>query len=159
MARTAKLHVPARIIIVAPPAGVVFAVQRGKQDLGVTATSTGVDLQFDLALQADRGPDGSPRFSGEFVHGPAGGKFVYVNSGTLAGQVRSPWTRRAKVGLHMLKWPVIRRVASQPGTLVQARISGIARDGGPACASIPLLDGGWVVSVGDHCEIGRPHPS
>lgn len=141
----AELDVPARIIVVQPPAGVVFALQRGKQNLGVTATSTGRDLQFEFTLQAARAPDGSPRFLGEFVQGPASGKFVYVNSGTLAGQVESPWTRRAKVGLQMVKWVTVEHAAWQGGGLLEARIPGVARDGGPACASVPLLDGGWVV--------------
>jgi len=145
VARTTKLSVPARIVLVAPPVGVVFAVQRGKGDLAGSVMSRGPDLQFDFVLLADRAPDGSPRFSGEFVQGPAGRKFVYVNSGTLAGQADSPWTRRAKVGLHMLRWETVERAAAHSGSVLQARIAGVGRDGGPACASVPILDDGWTV--------------
>jgi Family of unknown function (DUF5990) len=99
MARSARRVVPARIVVVGPPAGVAFALQRGKRELGVRAMSTGADLQFDFTLEVDFASNGSPRFSGQFVQGPAAGKFVYINSGTLAGQAESPWTRRAKVGL------------------------------------------------------------
>jgi hypothetical protein len=145
MGKAAKLSVPARIVVVAPPAGVVFALQRGRGEPTAPVMSKGADLEFHFALLVERAPDGSPRFSGEFVHGPAGGKFVYVNSGTLAGQAESPWTRRAKVGLQMLKWATVERVAAQPGTALHARIAGMGRDGGPACASVPLLDEGWTV--------------
>jgi hypothetical protein len=87
--RTAKLRIPARIVLVSPPAGVAFALQRGKRELAAV------------------------------------------------------WTRRAKVGLERLKWPVIHRVTSQRATLLEARISGTGRDGGPVCASVPVLGGGW----------------
>ena len=143
MARTAKLRVPARIVLVAPPAGVAFALQRGKRELAPFFVSTGADLQLDFGIQVEHASGGSVRFSGEFVQGRPGGKFVYVNSGILAGQEKSWWTRRAKVSLELLKWPVIHRVASEPTLLLEARISGTARDGGPACASVPLLGGGW----------------
>ena len=146
MARTAKLQVPARIVLVTPPVGVAFALQRGKRELASVFVSTAVDLQLDFHIQVERTSAGSVQFSGEFVQGPPGGKFVYVNSGTLAGQANSCWTRRAKVNLELLKWPVIHRVTSEPATFLEARISGTGRDGGPACASVPILGGGWAVN-------------
>ena len=139
-----RLSIPARNVVVDPPAGVVFRLQRGRHELGGAAAVFRQDLRFDFTLLASRAPDGSARFSGEFVQGPAGGKFVYVNSGTLAGQADSCWTRRAKVGLQTLKWATVERGASA-GHLLQARIAGVGRDGGPACASVPLLDGGWII--------------
>ena len=145
MARPSKLSIPTRIEVLAPPVGVMFALQRGKRELGAAATSVGTDLRFDFTLLANRAADGSPRFSGEFAHGPAGGQFVYVNSGTLAGQVESCWTRRAKIGLQMLSWATLDKLVADPGSVLRARIAGLRRDGGPACASVPLLDGGWVI--------------
>jgi hypothetical protein len=71
---------------------------------------------------------------------------VYVNSGTLAGQVDSRWTRRAKIHLEGISWELIERALASPGTVLEARIAGMARDGGPACATVPLLDGGWRIS-------------
>jgi hypothetical protein len=144
LARPPKLSIPTRIEVVAPPVGVMFALQRGRE-LGPAARSTGTDLRFDFTLIAHRAGDGSPRFSGGFAQGPAGGQFVYVNSGTLAGQAESCWTRRAKVGLQMLSWGTVKRVAAETGSVLRARIAGVGRDGGPACASVPLLDGGWTI--------------
>jgi hypothetical protein len=143
MARSAKLNVTGRIVLVAPPAGPTFALQRGSGGIARVAISTGQDLQIESTFQAEERPGGRVRFSGEFVQGPAGGKFIYVNSGTLAGDLRSAWTRRAKVSLESLTWAVVSAVAARPGVRVEARISGVAKDGGPACASVPLLNGGW----------------
>ena len=143
--KPAKQTVPAKIVLVAPPKGVIFAVQHGRHDLGPAVVSEGKDLEFEFSFLVQPGVDGSPRYSGEHVQGPAGGKFVYVNSGTLAGQTVSGWTRRAKIGLQTLSWATLERVASEPGSFLQARIAGTGRDGGPACATVPLLDGGWVV--------------
>jgi hypothetical protein len=156
VARASKLGVPTRIEVLAPPVGVMFALQRGKRELGAAATSTGADLWFDFTLLASRAAaDGSLRFSGEFAQGRAGGQFVYVNSGTLARQAESCWTRRAKVGLQMLNWATVERVAAEPGNVLRARIAGVARDGGPACASVPLLDGGWTIVPPDESTSGR----
>jgi len=143
MAKPAKLNVLARIVLVGPPAGPTFALQRGKGELAGAAVSNGQDIQFAFTFQAEERAGGGVRFSGEFVQGPAGGKFIYVNSGSLAGEVRSPWTRRAKISLESLTWAVVSGVAARPGTRLEARVSGVAKDGGPACASVPLLSGGW----------------
>ena len=145
MARPSKLSIPTRIEVLAPPVGVMFALQRGKRELGAAATSVGRDIRFDFTLLAHLAADGSPRFSGEFAQGPAGGQFVYVNSGTLAGQAESCWTRRAKVGLQMLSWATVKRLGAEPDSVLRARIAGVGRDGGPACATVPLLDEGWVI--------------
>ena len=57
--------------------------------------------------------------AGEFVQGPSGGKFVYVTSGARAGQVGSPWTRRAKVGLQTLSWATVEQVTQEAGSTLQ----------------------------------------
>jgi Family of unknown function (DUF5990) len=149
VAKTAKRQIAMRIVIVDPPAGVVFALQRGKGDLASRATAAGPRLCFDFAVLVDRGTDGRPRLTGEFVQGPPKGKFVYVNSGTLAGQGDSPWTRRAKVGLQSLSFGLLERAAGMSGVVLQARIAGRAKDGGPACATVPLLDGGWTIEAAE----------
>jgi hypothetical protein len=65
-----------------------------------------------------------------------------VNSGSLAGQKDSCWTRRAKVPLHGIKRSVLAKAVKRgegEDLVLEARIHGLARDGGPACASVPLL--------------------
>lgn len=122
----------------------MFAVQRGPRELTSPTISNGCDLRFDFAILADRDAAGQRRFSGEFVQGPKGGRFVYVNSGTLAGQAPSAWTRRAKIGLETLTWATLLKAAASGATL-QASFAGVGRDGGPACATVPLLDNGWSI--------------
>ena len=145
-ARPDKLTVRARIVLVAPPAGVAFALQRGRYELDGLATSTGADLTFDFSFTAAQGPNGAVRFSGEFVQGPSGGKFVYINSGTSAGQFHSCWTRRAKIGLKTIAWGDVERAAAGNARL-EVSIQGTGRDGGPACATVPLIGGGWTIQA------------
>lgn len=141
-----------RITVLHPPPGVTFGVQRGqggKADLVAPTRSTTESLTFDITVRVGNDPaDGPPRLLGPFVQGPPAGRFVYVNSGTLAGQADSCWTRRAKVFLTGISWPLIEEVMSKPDAVLEARIRGVARDGGPACAKVPLLEGGWKVAPG-----------
>jgi hypothetical protein len=89
--------------------------------------------------------DGSPRFLGPFTQGPPAARFVYIRSGTLAGQTNTPWTRRAIIHLAGVTWALIHKIEKQPGAHLEVRFAGTAKDGGPSCASVPFLDGGWRV--------------
>ncbi len=134
-----------RIVVEAPVPGVAMALQRGPS---ATATLIGpihasaevLTFDFEVTVSGS-GVDGAPRLLGPFVQGPPTGRFVYVNSGTYAGETGSIWQRRAKVPLTGLSWPPIE--ALPPGGRLEARIAGKARDGGPACASVALLPPGW----------------
>lgn len=144
------LEIPLRIILVGPPPGVWFGIQLGQGSEGQVVApirSTEADLSFSISVkvkgEADTGP---PKFSGAAVQGPASDKFVYVNSGTYAGDAGSCWSRRAKVSLSGIDWSLIRRVRGEPRAFLEARIPGTSKDGGPVCANVRLLDGGWRVS-------------
>lgn len=120
-----------------------FCIQgRDAQELFQRTRANGRDLSFDLTVAAAR-VGGVPRFFGEVAQGPPGGRFVYVCSGTLAGQAESCWTRRAKVPLAAVTWELVLRALADPAARLEARLHGCAGDGGPACATIKLLDGGW----------------
>ena len=135
---SAKVEISLRLIVVEPPEGVALAMQRGKDALLEPCEKSPDALTFDFFLTvADL--DATPvRFTGEFAQGPAGGRFVYVCGGTLAGQVGSPWTRRAKVPLFGIPAEAVRR-ALETGKPLVARVTGTAKDGGPFFASVPLL--------------------
>jgi hypothetical protein len=133
-----------RITVVAPPAGVTFRVQRGKSDLDAPVEEDAGHLSFDVTVRVvDPRPDGSPDFRGPCVQGRPGERFVYVNSGTSAGQAGSCWTRRMKVHLAGIPRELADRALADPSLRLEARVAGTARDGGPACATVPLLGGGW----------------
>jgi len=130
-----------RLTIVAPPRGVRFCLQRGSVELVDPVDSTGADLSFDLSVRvAGKVAEGKLRFLGPFTQGPAKTRFVYIRVGTLAGQADSPWTRRIIIDLGDLTEKLVRK-----GGRLEARVAGTAKDGGPACARVPLLDGGWRV--------------
>jgi hypothetical protein len=129
--------VQVRVIVIAPPLGVRFAVQRGKTGLLEPSVERAEFLQFDLALR--RGApqaDGSPNYLGEFAQGPASDRFVYLNSGTLAGQAESPWTRRAKLKLSSIPPEIAEAALVAPGRIIEARVQGTAEGGGPVFASV-----------------------
>lgn len=135
MERTLRL----RITLVRPPAGVQFCLQRGKSELVDAAVSTAADLSFTLDVRAQPGEGDSVRLLGPFTQGPPTARFFYIGVGTYAGQIGSPWSRRIKVPLSGITWSL-----AEKGDL-EAHIEGTGRDGGPACATVPLLDGGWRV--------------
>lgn len=135
-----------RIVVEAPPPGVVFAVQRGRSEwlAPVAADDAAWTFEFDVAIaDAETEP---PRFTGEFAQGPPATRFVYVNSGTLAGQAGSPWTRRAKVALGGIDRARLQAALAQPDKLLTARIPGRMRDGGPVCASVKPI-AGWTLEA------------
>lgn len=135
-----------RIVVVDPPAGVAVALQRGKGELAQRTVADGSTLSFEAAVRARSGGDG-PNFLGDVAQGPRGARFVYLTWGTSAGQPGSCWTRRTKVPLSGITWDLVDR-ADAPAHVLEARIAGTGRDGGPACATVPLLGDGWRIAAG-----------
>lgn len=118
-----------RVILRNPPPGVLFALQDNKKNLYQQTLSTGADLTFELEMEVDA----AGRAKGKFAMGPPAVRFLYVNSGTSAGQFNTAITRRAK--LPLLNLP--------DAPVLEAEINGRGKDGGPACGTVPLLHGGW----------------
>jgi hypothetical protein len=136
--------VPLRITLIKPPPGVPFCLQQGKDDLVPPSSDSGEITSFDFTVNiANDRNDGPPKFRGSFVQGPPAGRFIYVNSGTYAGHSESCWSRRAKVPLSGITWDLIEEALSKSSAVLEARIAGTAGDGGPACATVKLLEGGW----------------
>ena len=125
-----------RITLLVPPAGVDFALQEKGGALHSLTRSTGRDIVFDFEVEVSRDTSGRPRFLGPLTHGSPAERFVYFNSGTLAGQADSCWTRRGKVQLMTMTWPLIETALRSPSARLEARVPGTAGDGGPACASV-----------------------
>lgn len=137
-------EVPLRITVIGPPPGVTWAVQRGRNELITPSRQAVTEITFDLTVRVGRTrADGTPNLLGAVTQGPPASRFIYVNSGSRAGQTGSCWDRRAKVPLIGIGSELLRAVRATPGARLEARIIGTACDGGPACATVPLLDGGW----------------
>jgi hypothetical protein len=146
MTALAGSDVALRVVLVRPPAGVRFRLQRGRHELVAPASATAEEIVCDLEVRAVAKPDGGVDFRGPFVQGKPGERFVYVCSGTSAGQPDSCWTRRMKVPLA----GITREMADEAvrdGRVLRARFAGTAGDGGPACATCRPLDG-WSLVAG-----------
>ena len=134
-----------RITVLNPPRGVVFRLQRGRSELVAPSSESGSGIVFDFTLRVAPGAAGDPpRLLGPFAQGPPAKRFVYVNSGKQAGQADSCWDRRAKVPLDRVDASLIEQAAAS-GAVIEAQIAGTGRDGGPACATVPLVSGWRVV--------------
>ena len=141
-------EIPIRFVLVDPPAGVDFGIQHGRgsnyETRFVRQRGRG-DIAFDFSLSlSGAAANRPPNFVGPFAQGPPTGRFVYVDVGTYAGQQGTPWSRRMKVPLAGIGWPIINKVLSRPGSLLVARIPGTGTDGGPNCATVKLLEA-WAV--------------
>jgi len=142
-------RVTLRLIIQRPLPGVELRVQRGRDGLLAPAAVSADAVSFEFPLEVQVRADGSTQLRGPEVQGPPAARFVYVTVGTRAGQADSPWDRRAKVSLMGLRGEDIAAALEHPGAVFVGTIEGRGRDGGPACASVPLLGHGWSLAPRD----------
>ena len=135
-----------RVIVESPPPGVSIQVQRGRDGLLAPSRRNRSEVVFDFSVRL--GPTtkvSALHFMGDFAQGPADGRFVYVCSGKRAGQPDSCWDRRAKISLGAITPAQANSALDGKGQVLEARVQGSAKDGGPLCASVPLLGLAWAV--------------
>jgi len=138
-----EVTVPILINVVGVPDGVNFRVQHKKGLLEPYMAQTDkVLFSFSVRVQIK---DGALNFLGDYVNGPVGDRFIYVNSGLMAGEKNADYQRRAKIKLGTISEKQIRELEKFPDKRLCATIHGTAKDGGPACATVPILDKGWMV--------------
>src|SRR5918995_3724932 len=135
-----EVEVTLRIVLESPPTGVDFGLQLGKganYRTIQTQRSQGDDLRFDatVTIKGDRG-SGPPNFLGPLAQGPPGARFVYIDIGKSAGQADGDWGRRLKVALGGITWELIDQVSAAPESVLEVRLPGTGRDGGPSCATV-----------------------
>lgn len=130
-----------RVVVLNPLAGVAVAMQIGRDDLQPPRLTTKTKLTFETDAKITRAASGALRLTGPAIQGPPAARFLYVNWGRRAGQKDTLWDRRAKVMLTTVDRKTIEACLAKGATL-ETQISGIGRDGGPCCATVPLL-GGW----------------
>ena len=133
-----------RITLTNPPENVNWRVQSGKVPVIGPSSVSNEAIVFDI--EAEVVSTDPIKWRGAIVQGPSGGKFVYINSGKRAGNMFSQWDRRAKISLMPITAEQIEEVLNDPSKLIEVSIAGKAKDGGPCCASVPLLGDGWVVT-------------
>ena len=133
-----KQQIGIRIRVLGPLKGVAMDVQRGRFELLPPVQKTASELVFEFDIDVDLS-SGSPNFLGVYAQGPKDARFIYVNSGTYAGDPGSAFGRRAKLSLmNITKKQIEGALASQSARL-ETSFPGIGRDGGPTCASVKGL--------------------
>jgi hypothetical protein len=134
-----------RIVLEKPPAGVDFGLQKGRGSGYETIQkqrSTGHDLSFEFTAGVKAGPkEAAPRFLGSLVQGPPAERFIYIDIGTYAGQADSCWSRRLKIPLKGITQDMIDRLSDHPAAVLETRVPGTGRDGGPTCATVKPFNG------------------
>jgi hypothetical protein len=61
-------------------------------------------LRFSCEAMVKRRKDGTPDLGGRFVHGPGGGRFLYLGWRVIGG---ATWIRRYKIPLAPLSWGLL----------------------------------------------------
>ena len=144
MLRSVENELTLRIILEAPPPGVDFGLQEGHgNDYKTVQTqrSKTSDLTFTFTVRAKQNTNGEPTLLGPFTQGPAHGRFVYIDIGTYAGQTQTTIGRRLKVPLSGITWDMVEQ-ASGSTRILETRVPGPGRDGGPNCATVKPF-AGW----------------
>lgn len=143
-------ELPLRIVLVKPPMGVDFGLQQGSghtYQTIQTQRSTTHDLvfSFTVRVKGEASTDPLPTLLGPFVQGPPGGRFVYLDIGTAAGQHDSEWSRRLKVPLS-ITWHLLEQTALNPDHILETQVPGTGRDGTPTCGTVKPFAGWQLVN-------------
>ncbi|HEV7698699.1 MAG TPA: DUF5990 family protein [Pyrinomonadaceae bacterium] len=125
-------------MVLRPPASVELKVQRGRDELLPPTRNANGDLEFKFPVTVDTSA-GSPNFLGKYAQGPKDARFIYVNSGTYAGQIHSGWGRRAKLSLVSVTREQVDHLLASPSAVLETTFNGTGSDGGPTCASVKGL--------------------
>lgn len=143
-----KAEINLRIVLQKPPVAVAYGLQMGqaaKSSVVQHKMSTGDDLIFEFPVATKPGKNGSPDFSGLFVHGPLGGRFVYISVGVRAGQLHTTCDGRMKIPLTGIAASAIDELITTTGVL-ETTVPGTGKNGGPAYATVKPFDGWSVVA-------------
>jgi len=129
-----------------PPPDIEFALQKGHGN-GYEAVqkqrSGDTDLYFEFNARV-KDSNSEPDFLGPFVQGPKGGRFIYIDIGTYAGQANSRWSRRLKIPLNGINATMTRMLPDNPSMIFATTVPGTGKDGGPNCATVKPF-AGWTI--------------
>ena len=129
-----------RLTIEDPVPGVSYSLQDKTGQPVRPAVAADGPLSFDVPVRVAVGP----RFLGDHVRseGPER-RFVYIAIGVQAGDAASAWSRRAKIDIHTLPADLLGQALE--GHVLELRLPGRDKEGGPACATVRPL-GSWAVA-------------
>jgi hypothetical protein len=133
-----------RIILESPPPGIDFGIQKGsgnKYETIQTQRSNKGDLCFEFKVPVKDAHGTIPRLSGPYVQGPINERFIYIDIGTYAGQTGSAWSRRLKIPLRDISPESIGILLTNPSFVLETKVPGAGKDGGPNCATVKPFPG------------------
>lgn len=136
------------IVLVAPPKGVGFSLQKKKSEIVDYQISKGKDIRFSIPVRVKPGKNGNPNFLGEFTQGTPNERFIYICVGEYAGQKNNEWARRVKINLSSISWKQVEQAMKSSKSKLVASYQATGKDGGPSCASVPLIGDGWYIAKG-----------
>ena len=135
-----------RIVLLDPPGGVDFALQKGKgnnYEIEQKQRSGIGNLRFEFTARAVTGVKGAaPNLLGPFVQGTPDARFIYIGIGAFAGQTDTEWNRRLKVPLSGITAKMIERASRDPHSVFETHVPGTGKDGSPSCATVKPF-AGW----------------
>ena len=143
-----EFEITLEIELIAPPKGVGFCLQKGKSELIDYQVSEGENIRFSLSVRVKKGKTEAPNFLGEFTQGTPKERFIYICVGEYAGQKNTSWARRVKIHLSGISWQQVEQVLAAPNGKLVASYEATDKKGGPSCASVPLVSGGWSIAKG-----------
>ena len=134
---------PLRITVVDPPPGIAWALQLGRDQLVAPTSRTAREISFDFTVDVVEDAAGKFRLRGPAVQGKPGERFVYLCTGTYAGQYDAPSGGRAKISLEGINRQMIDTIKAKGSGLLHVQFAGTGRNGHVAGATVPLLGEGW----------------
>lgn len=136
-----------QVILERPLPGVLYALQKGtgvQYESIQPQVASDQDLIFEgvIKLKGDGVKYDYPDFGGPLVQGIKTARFLYIDIGRTAKQMGSEWSRRLKIPLTGISWEMVRQLQTLPNPLLQTKVPGIGKDGGPNCATVKPF-AGW----------------
>ncbi|PWU03805.1 MAG: hypothetical protein C5B52_02710 [Bacteroidetes bacterium] len=146
------MEINLRIILLNPPAGVLYGLQKGSGNNYETIQKQegkGMDLAFtcEARVEIPKSKKEAPNFLGPFIQGPKVGRFIYIDIGTYAGEHGSVWGRRLKIPLTGIGWEDLEKAQKNPNLIFCTQVPGTGKDGGPNCATVKPFEG-WKLIIG-----------
>jgi Family of unknown function (DUF5990) len=137
-----------RIVLEKPPPGIDFGLQKGsnKYETVQKQRSGTEDLTFEFSIRIKDTSSDHPVFLGPFVQGSSSDRFIYIDIGTYAGQANTVWSRRLKVPLAGITQDMISKVLTNETLLLETKVPGTGKDGGPNCATVKPFNG-WQLNT------------
>ena len=137
-----------RIVLLRPPAGVLFGLQKGSgsdYETVQTQRSGTQDLAFQFQAKIKVEDNGFVNLLGPFVQGPKNGRFVYIDIGSYAGEKGTQWSRRLKIPLTGISQKDIKAVQMNTASVLESKVEGKGKDGTPACGTAKPFKG-WHIA-------------